>query len=210
MSADQMRVGAQVESLLAAGARAFHVDVMDAHFVPNLTLGSNFAADLAALAGPRGASVDVHLMVDRPGTMVDVFAPAADAISIHIEADPHPHRLLGRIREHGCLAGLALNPGTPVEAAADLLGDLDYVNVLSVDPGFAGQRFIARSLERIARLAEMVPEGVLIEVDGGIDLETLPGARDAGAGLFVSASAIFGKDDPAAAFAELAGIASTG
>jgi ribulose-phosphate 3-epimerase len=210
MSADQMRVGAQVESLLAAGARAFHVDVMDARFVPNLTLGSNFASDLAALVHPHGASVDVHLMVDRPGAMVDVFGPAADAISVHLEADPHPHRLLAQIREHGCLAGLALNPGTPVEAAADLLGDLDYVNVLSVDPGFAGQRFIARSTERIARLAELVPEGVLIEVDGGVDPDTLPGARDAGADLFVSASAIFGKDDPAAAFAELARIASAG
>jgi ribulose-phosphate 3-epimerase len=142
--------------------------------------------------------------------MVDVFAPAADAISVHLEADPHPHRLLAQIREHGCLAGLALNPGTPVEAAADLLGDLDYVNVLAVDPGFAGQRFIARSTERIARLAELVPDGVLIEVDGGIDPATLPGARDAGASLFVSASAIFGHDDPPGAFAELAGIAAAG
>ena len=207
MSADMMRVGAQVESLVGAGARVFHVDVMDANFVPNLTLGSNFAADLAALVRPSGAVVDVHLMVERPGAMVDVFGPSADAISIHVEADPHPHRLLAQIREHGCRAGLALNPGTPVEAAGDLLGDLDYVNVLSVDPGFAGQRFIARSAERIARIAAMVPDGVVIEVDGGVDPDTLPVARDAGARLFVSASAVFGHPDPAAAYADLARLA---
>lgn len=210
MSADMMRTGEQVQALLAAGARGFHVDVMDARFVPNLTLGSNFARDLAALARPSGAIVDVHLMVERPGAMVDVFAPSADAISVHLEADPHAHRLLGQIREHGCRAGLALNPGTPVEAAVDLLGDLDYLNVLSVDPGFAGQRFIERSLDRIARLAELVPEGVLIEVDGGVDPATLPGARDAGASMFVSASAIFGHDDPARAYADLAALATHG
>ena len=207
MSADMMRVGAQVEALLAAGARVFHVDVMDARFVPNLTLGSNFAADLAALVRPSGALVDVHLMVDRPGAMVDVFGQSADAVSIHVEADPHPHRLLAQIREHGCRAGLALNPGTPVEAAGDLLGDLDYVNVLSVDPGFAGQRFIARSPERIARIAAMAPAGVVIEVDGGIDADTLPAARDAGAALFVSASAIFGRSDHTAAYSELSRLA---
>lgn len=208
MSADQMRVGEQVRALMEAGARVFHVDVMDAHFVPNLTLGSNFTRDLAALVHPLGGVVDVHLMVDRPGEMVDVFAEAADMISIHAEADPHPHRLLNRIREHGCAAGLALNPATPLEMVTELLDDLDYVNVLAVDPGFSGQSFIARTPSRVGRLRSMLYDRIWIEVDGGIDERTLPLARDAGARLFVSASSIFGEDDPVAAFAGLEALAS--
>jgi ribulose-phosphate 3-epimerase len=125
-----------------------------------------------------------------------------------MEADPHPHRLLHRIREAGCLAGIALNPGTPVEALRDIVHDADYVNVLSVDPGFAGQAFIERTPERIARLRELAPPGLVIEVDGGIELDTLPQARDVGADLFVSASAIFGHDDISRAYVELAELAS--
>jgi ribulose-phosphate 3-epimerase len=208
MSADMMRTGEQVEALLAEGARVFHVDVMDAHFVPNLTLGANFSTDLAALVRPAGGALDVHLMVERPGSVIPVFAEAADAISVHIEADPHPHRLLHQIREAGCLAGIAINPGTPVEAARDIVHDADYVNVLSVDPGFAGQHFITRTPERIRRLAALAPAGLRIEVDGGIDPESLPLARDAGAEIFVSASAIFGTDDIPAAYRTLAGLAS--
>ncbi len=208
MSADQMRAGEQVERLMDAGARVFHVDVMDAHFVPNLTLGTNFVADLAALVHPRGGVVDVHLMVDRPSVVLPAFSAHADAVSIHVEADPHPHRLLHQIREAECLAGIAINPGTPVEAARDVVHDADYVNVLSVDPGFAGQRFIERTPERIARLRELVPPGVAIEVDGGIEPETLPLARAAGAELFVSASAIFGQEDISRAYAHLAELAS--
>jgi ribulose-phosphate 3-epimerase len=208
MSADQMRTGEQVEQLMDAGARAFHVDVMDAHFVPNLTLGANFSSDLAELVHSRDGVVDVHLMVERPAVVIPEFARGADAISVHMEADPHPHRLLHRIREAGCLAGIALNPGTPVEALRDIVHDADYVNVLSVDPGFAGQAFIERTPERIARLRELAPPGLVIEVDGGIELDTLPQARDVGADLFVSASAIFGHDDISRAYVELAELAS--
>lgn len=208
MSADQMRTGEQVEQLMDAGARAFHVDVMDAHFVPNLTLGANFSSDLAELVHSRDGVVDVHLMVERPAVVIPEFARGADAISVHMEADPHPHRLLHRIREAGCLAGIALNPGTPVEALRDIVHDADYVNVLSVDPGFAGQAFIERTPERIARLRELAPPGLVIEVDGGIELATLPQARDVGAELFVSASAIFGHDDISRAYVELAELAS--
>jgi ribulose-phosphate 3-epimerase len=208
MSADQMRAGEQVEQLMDAGARAFHVDVMDAHFVPNLTLGANFTSDLAELVHSRDGVVDVHLMVERPAVVIPEFAEDADAISVHMEADPHPHRLLHQIREAGCLAGIALNPGTPVEALRDIVHDADYVNVLSVDPGFAGQAFIERTPERIARLRELAPPGLVIEVDGGIELDTLPQARDVGADLFVSASAIFGHDDISRAYVELAELAS--
>jgi ribulose-phosphate 3-epimerase len=208
MSADFLRLGEQVEGLLSAGARAFHVDVMDAHFVPNLTLGPGLTAALAGPVRAAGGTVDVHLMVSRPGELIPLFAPHADAISVHLEADPHPHRLLGRIREAGCLAGLAINPGTPVEAVAELVGELDYVNVLAVNPGFAGQAFIARTPDRVRRLAALLDGRALIEVDGGIGTATLPAARDAGADLFVSASSIFGAPDPIAAYAELAGLAA--
>ncbi len=207
MSADFLRLGEQVDALLAVGARAFHVDVMDAHFVPNLTLGPGLTAALAGPVQAAGGTVDVHLMVSRPGELIPLFAPHADAISVHVEADPHPHRLLGMIRAAGCLAGLAINPGTPVEHVAELVGELDYVNVLAVNPGFAGQGFIATTPDRVRRLAALLGGRALIEVDGGIGAATLPAARDAGADLFVSASAIFGSPDPVAAYADLAGLA---
>jgi ribulose-phosphate 3-epimerase len=208
MSADFLRLGEQVEGLIAAGARAFHVDVMDAHFVPNLTLGPGLTAALAGPVRAAGGTVDVHLMVSRPGELIPLFAPHADAISVHLEAGPHPHRLLGAIREAGCLAGLAINPGTPVEGVAELVDELDYVNVLAVNPGFAGQAFIARTPDRVRRLAALLGGQARIEVDGGIGAATLPAARDAGADLFVSASSIFGAPDPIAAYAELAGLAA--
>jgi len=207
MSADFLRLGEQVDALLAAGARAFHVDVMDAHFVPNLTLGPGLTAAVAGPVRAAGGTVDVHLMVSRPGELIPLFAPHADAISVHVEADPHAHRLLGAIRAAGCLAGLAINPGTPVEHVAELIGELDYVNVLAVNPGFAGQGFIARTPDRVRRLAALLDGRGLIQVDGGIGSATLPAARDAGAELFVSASSIFGSPDPVAAYRELAGLA---
>ncbi len=208
MSADPLRVGEQLDALIEAGARAFHVDVMDAHFVPNLTLGSDFAR---AVAGPIHAAdglVDVHLMVNCPGDVIPLFAEAADAISVHVEADPHPHRLLAVIREAGCLAGLALNPGTPVEHVAELGDDLDYVNLLAIDPGFAGQTFLPSTPGRAARLRGLLPDRVAIEIDGGIAAGTLPSVRDAGAQLFVSASTIFRAPDPVAAYSELAALAA--
>jgi len=124
-----------------------------------------------------------------------------------VEADPHPHRLLGLIREAGCAAGLALNPGTPVEHVAELAAELDYVNVLAVDPGFAGQSFIRSTPGRVQRLRGLLPSSVRIEVDGGIGVATLPEVRSVGASMFVSASSIFGAPDPVAAYRELAGLA---
>lgn len=208
MSADPLRVGEQLDALIAAGARAFHVDVMDAHFVPNLTLGSDFARAVAGPIHAAGGLVDVHLMVARPGDVIPLFSEAADAISVHVEADPHPHRLLTVMRSAGCLAGLALNPGTPVEHVAELGDDLDFVNLLSIDPGFAGQSFLPSTPRRVERLRALLPDRVAIEVDGGISVETLPSVRDAGARLFVSASSIFGAADPVASYAELAALAA--
>lgn len=202
MSADFLRLGDQVAGLLEAGARIFHVDVMDAHFVPNLTLGPGFADALAAPVHAAGGLIDVHLMVERPGRMVDAFAGAADAISVHVEADPHPARLLEQIREHECLAGLALNPGTPVDVVVPLGAGLDYVNLMAVSPGYAGQSFRAQTPGRVEELRDLLPDAV-IQVDGGVDTATLPGVRDAGADWFVSASAIFGTPDPVAAYRAL-------
>lgn len=210
MSADMLALGAQLGALVDAGARAIHVDVMDGHFVPNLTVGPDFTRAAAGPVHAAGGLVDVHLMVSRPAGMIELFAPHADAITVHVEADPHPHRLLGAIRAAGCRAGLALNPGTPVEHVAELATELDYVNVLAVNPGFAGQSFIGTTPDRVARLRRLLPDGVVIEVDGGIGAATLPAVRDAGALMFVSASSIFGAPDPVAAFRELSRVALAG
>lgn len=208
MSADVLHLGAQLDALMDAGARLFHIDVMDGRFVPNLTLGSGFAAAVADAVRERGGALEVHLMVERPGLMVELFAPSARAISVHAESDPHLHRLLGQIRELGCLAGLSLNPATPVSVVEPLVDMLDYVNVMSVNPGFSGQSFIATTPGRVAAIRAMVPSTVAIEVDGGIGAATLPAVRDAGASLFVSASSIFGAQDPIAAYRELESLAA--
>lgn len=207
MSADMLHLGDQLDALVDAGARVLHVDVMDAHFVPNLTVGPDFTAAVARLARPRGVLVDVHLMVERPGGVIPLFAPHADAISVHVEADPHPHRLLSVIRGAGCRAGLSINPGTPATAVAEMVDALDYVNCMSVNPGFAGQSFVPGTPDKVRRLRELLPDRVLIEVDGGIGAATLPGVRAAGANWFVSASSIFGAPDPLASFAELTALA---
>jgi ribulose-phosphate 3-epimerase len=208
MSADMLRLGEQLGALLDAGARVFHVDVMDAHFVPNLTIGPDFARAVAGPIHEAGGLVDVHLMVSRPGDLIPLFAPVADAISVHVEADPHPHRLLGAIHAAGCRAGLALNPGTPVDHVAELGEDLDYANVLAINPGFAGQPFIPQTPRRVARLRSLLPDRVRIQIDGGISRYTLPAVRDAGASMFVSASSIFRAADPVASFRELEGLAN--
>ncbi|MGD9696903.1 MAG: ribulose-phosphate 3-epimerase [Thermoleophilia bacterium] len=210
MSADMLHLGDQLDELLDAGARVFHVDVMDAHFVPNLTLGPDFARAVAGPIHEAGGLVDVHLMVASPGGVIPLFAPHADAITVHVEADPHPHRLLGAIREGGCAAGLAINPGTPLDHVTELADELDYVNVMAISPGFAGQKFRPATPDRIARLRARLPGRVRIEVDGGIGAETLPPARDAGATLLVSASTIFGSADPIATYRELAALAAAG
>jgi ribulose-phosphate 3-epimerase len=204
LSADFARLGAQVAEVMDAGARVIHVDVMDGHFVPPITIGPLVAASIADQVHDAGGAVDVHLMIERPEAQIAEFARAgADSITIHTEADPHTNRTLSAIREAGCLAGVALNPGTPVESVAELGGVADHVLCMSVNPGWGGQAFIAGSPDKVARLAALLPDAV-IEVDGGIDADTVGSVADAGAHVFVAGSAIFGADDPAGAYRAIA------
>src|SRR3954447_7150877 len=208
-----------------AGARVIHVDVMDGHFVPPITMGPLVAGAVAdqvdhagrALArhpmvGPpavhhAGGAIDVHLMVDRPADHVEEFARAgADCITAHFEADPHIHRTLGAIREAGCLAGVAINPGTPALAVGELDASADVVLCMSVNPGWGGQSFIASSPDKVRRIGALV-SAPAIEMDGGIDAETVGGVAEAGAPLFVAGSAVFGDPDPAEAFRRIAAAA---
>ena len=200
LSADFARLGAQVADVMAAGARLIHVDVMDGHFVPPITIGPLVAGSIADQVHQAGGALDVHLMIERPADHIAEFARAgADCISIHFEADPHVHRTLGAIREAGCLAGVAINPGTPAAAAAELTSVADVLLCMSVNPGWGGQPFIPSSPGKIARLRELSDEPV-VEVDGGIDADTAGAVADAGATLFVAGSAVFGDPDPADAY----------
>jgi ribulose-phosphate 3-epimerase len=200
LSADFARLGEQVQTVLDAGATVIHVDVMDGHFVPPITMGPLVVEALAEQVHARGALLDVHLMVERPERQVEAFAKAgADGITAHVEATPNIHYTLQAIRDAGCRAGVALNPGTPAQAIATVAGDIDLVLCMTVNPGWGGQPFIHRSIEKLHELSRLVPEGVVIEVDGGIGEDIVRAVADAGASLFVAGSAVFGKDDPAAA-----------
>jgi ribulose-phosphate 3-epimerase len=203
LSADFARLGAQVDEVIEAGARVIHVDVMDGHFVPPITIGPLVAASIADRAHAAGAALDVHLMIERPERQIEAFAEAgADAITFHVEATAHANRTLAAVRELGCLAGVALNPGTPVESIAELGGLADIVLCMTVNPGWGGQAFIEGSPDKVSRLAPLA-NGARIEVDGGIDAGTAGSVAAAGASLFVAGSAVFGAADPAAAYAEI-------
>jgi ribulose-phosphate 3-epimerase len=204
LSADFGRLGAQVEEVMAAGARVIHFDVMDGHFVPPITIGPLVLGGIADQVHAAGGAIDVHLMIAAPERQIAEFAAAgADSISFHEEATPHAHRTLGAIRELGCLAGIALNPGTPAEALSALDGSADVVLCMSVNPGWGGQSFIESSPAKVERLRPLVG-AARIEVDGGIDTATAGPIAAAGASLFVAGSAIFGAADPAAAYAAIA------
>lgn len=207
LSADFAKLGAQIEEVMDAGARVIHFDVMDGHFVPPITIGPLVLSGIADQVHAAGGAVDVHLMIAAPERQIEDFAKAgADSITFHEEATPHANRTLHAIRELGCLAGIALNPGTPVEAVSELRGCADVVLCMTVNPGWGGQSFIPASPGKVERLRSIAGEA-RIEVDGGIDTETAGPIAAAGASLFVAGSAVFGADDPAAAYTAIASAA---
>ena len=200
LSADLGRLREQVEDAIAGGAEWIHVDVMDGHFVPNLTFG---APILRALRRITDVPLDVHLMVQRPEHYLTEFAEAgASVFTFHPEATVHVQRHLAAARDRGMMAGLALNPSTPVSLIEESLPDLDLVLVMSVNPGYGGQSYIPQSTEKIARVRALLDRRrsrAVLEVDGGITLDTIGEAWSAGADTFVAGTAVFGAADPAEA-----------
>jgi ribulose-phosphate 3-epimerase len=201
LSADFGRLREQVGEVLDAGARVIHVDVMDGHFVPPITLGPVVVDALRERAHEAGAVLDVHLMIERPEHHIPDFVSAgADSITFHAEATPHAAYAAGLLRDAGVGVGVAINPATPVGALAEIAGAIDMALCMTVNPGWGGQSFIAHSPQKIERVRAIVGNGVAVEVDGGIDPQTAPTARDAGANVFVAGSAVFGGEDPGEAY----------
>lgn len=201
LSANFAWLGAQVQEVLDAGARVIHVDVMDGHFVPPITIGPLVVAALREQAEQAGAVLDVHLMIERPERQIPEFlAAGAHSITFHVEATPHVAYAASLVREGGATVGVAINPATPVGALAEVSHAIDLALCMSVNPGWGGQAFIEHSLDKIERLRHIVGHDVAIEVDGGVDPGTAPRCRAAGVNLFVAGSAIFGEPDPADAY----------
>jgi ribulose-phosphate 3-epimerase len=205
LASDFARLGEQVATVMDAGARVIHVDVMDGHFVPPISIGDLIVAALRGQVHGAGGVLDVHLMVERPEHRIADFAAAgADSIAVHWEATPHVHYALKAVRDAGCNAGLAINPATPPEVVAGVADMVDHVLCMTVNPGWGGQPFIESSIAKVARLRELLGPDMPIEVDGGIDPETAGPVAEAGATLLVAGSSVFGSDDPAAAYRSVA------
>lgn len=197
LSADFLNLGRDIQMLNESDAEWIHLDIMDGQFVPNISFG------LPVVSAVRSATskvCDVHLMIERPETYIEAFKKAgADVLTLHYEANRHLHRAMQQIRDAGMKAGVVLNPHTPVELLEDLLPYLDLVLLMSVNPGFGGQKFITKTYDKIKRLRRMIDEGgyeVLIEVDGGVNTENAALLFEAGADVLVAGSAVFGAKDP--------------
>ncbi len=205
LAADFARLGEQIEQVMDAGARVIHVDVMDGHFVPPISIGAIVADSIKDLVHERGGILDVHLMVERPERRIEEFVAAgSDTLIVHLEATPHAHYALSAIRDAGLRAGLAINPATAPESVMGLAGTFDQLLCMTVNPGWGGQPYIASSTAKVSRLRELLGPELPIEVDGGIDAATARATAAAGATLFVAGSSIFGAGDPAAAYREIA------
>jgi ribulose-phosphate 3-epimerase len=204
LAADFGRLREQVRDVVDAGAEVIHIDIMDGHFVPTLSMGP------PAVEALRDFDVvlDVHLMIERPERHVEDFASAgANNIIVHAEATPHVHYAIQAIHEAGCTAGVAITPSTPVEALSEIRGELWSALCMTVNPGWGGQAFIPASLDKIRRLRALIGPAVELAVDGGIDLETAGPCAEAGASLFVAGTSIFGEREPGQAFRQIAAAA---
>ena len=206
LAANFVRLAEDIARVEAAGADWLHLDIMDGHFVPNLTFGPPI---VAAIRKITKLPLDVHLMVTNPSSLIDDFAAAgADWLTVHGETEPHLHRLITRIRELGVRPAIALNPASPIHSLDEILPEVDMVLIMSVNPGFGGQKFISSSIDKIWRLKKQINglnREVLIEVDGGINAVTSPLVRKAGADVLVAGSAVFGSDNLTEAIRQIRG-----
>jgi ribulose-phosphate 3-epimerase len=204
LSADFSRLAEEILAVEEGGAGVIHVDVMDGHFVPNITVGIPV---VKALSRVTRLPLDAHLMISEPGRYAEEFVKAgASMVSVHVEADAHLHRTVMAIKSAGARAGVVVNPATPLESLQEILDFVDYVLIMSVNPGFGGQKFITTALDKVRRLRRLIDQrglSVRIEIDGGIDIENIQQVVEAGAEIIVSGSAIFGAKDPGVAVREL-------
>ena len=204
LSADFSRLGAHLAEVEAGGADIVHFDVMDGHFVPNISVGLPV---VSAVKKVTKLPIDTHLMITEPARYVEQFiAAGASMVSVHVEADPHLHRTLAAIRAKGAQAGIVLNPGTPLNTLEEVLPFADYILIMSVNPGFGGQKFITASLDKVRRLRQMIDArglNIRIEIDGGIDTTNVAEVVAAGAEILVAGSAIFAQPDAAQAVRDL-------
>ncbi len=211
LAADFTRLGEQIATVEAAGARMLHFDVMDGRFVPNISMGLPV---LQSIRKVTGLWLDVHLMIVEPEKFIDAFrAAGADSISVHYEACPHLHRTLGQIHQSGARAGVVINPATPVVVLEEVLDLADFVLVMSVNPGYGGQKFLPSALHKVRQLNQIRHQRNLpfsIEMDGGVDLSNVAEIADAGCDWFVAGSSVFGSEDPATAVRELHARATAG
>ncbi|MBP7416079.1 MAG: ribulose-phosphate 3-epimerase [Pyrinomonadaceae bacterium] len=204
LSADFTRLADEIAKVKAGGAKMLHVDVMDGHFVPNITIGLPV---VKSLRKATDLTIDTHLMISEPGRYAVEFVKAgADMVSVHLEADPHLQRTLVAIREAGAKAGIAINPGTSLDTLTEALPYADFVLLMSVNPGFGGQSFIPTMLDKLRRLKEMISSrglAVKIEIDGGVDANNIAEIASAGAEMIVAGSAVFGGGEPTVAVKQL-------